>query len=231
MKFDIISLFPDFFNSPLSESLISKAIEKKIIQVNLHNLRDFAEGTHSQVDDEPYGGGAGMVLKPDVLAKATEKVKGRKSFVILTDPSGQKFDQELAKELSKKESLVLIAGRYEGVDQRFKDRHVNMEVSIGDYVLNGGEVACLVILETIARLLPGVIGKEASLDFESFTKILTNSGEQRLLEYPQYTRPAQFEGEEVPKVLTSGNHREIEKWRLQKALEKTKQLRPDLLKD
>src|SRR3989344_5638943 len=228
MQFDVISLFPNFFNSPLKESLLSKAIENHIIEVELHNLRDFATGVHKQVDDQPYGGGAGMVLKPEVLATAVKSIKKQNALVILTDPSGKKFDQRLAVDLAKRENLILIAGRYEGVDQRFKDKYVDLEISIGDYVLNGGEVACLVILETVARLVPGVIGKEESLKSESFSPAQLDSGVQTLLEYPQYTRPLDFEGELIPETLTSGNHAKIKKWRLDQALEKTKKLRPDL---
>ena len=229
MQFDVISLFPNFFNSPLKESLLSKAIESHIIEVELRNLRDFATGVHKQVDDQPYGGGAGMVLKPEVLATAVKSIKKQNALVILTDPSGKKFDQRLAVDLAKRENLILIAGRYEGVDQRFKDKYVDLEISIGDYVLNGGEVACLVILETVARLVPGVIGKEESLKSESFSPAQLDSGVQTLLEYPQYTRPLDFEGELIPETLTSGNHAKIKKWRLDQALEKTKKLRPDLL--
>lgn len=230
MKFDIVSLFPTFFNSPLKESLISKAIEAKKFEVGLHDLRSFSKHPHRQVDDTPFGGGAGMVLKPDVLSEAVKALVKPESLVILTDPAGQKFDQNLAVELSKKKHLVLIAGRYEGVDQRFKDRYVDLELSIGDYILNGGEVACLVILETIGRLLPGVIGTPESLEVESFSEVETPAGKQALLEYPQYTRPAIFEGEAVPETLLSGNHGEIKNWRLRRALEKTQKLRPDLLK-
>lgn len=230
MNFDILSLFPDFFNSPLKESLISKAIENNKFSVKLHELRDYAATPNRQVDDTPYGGGAGMVLKPDVLAAAINKIKKEKSFIILTDPSGVKFDQALAKKLSSKENLILIAGRYEGVDERFKEKYVDLEVSIGDYVLNGGEAAVWVILETVARLLPGVIQSPESLDFETFSEQEVDQSKKTLLEYPQYTRPANFEGHEVPAVLLSGNHQEIKRWRLQQALKKTKKRRPDLLK-
>ena len=229
MNFDILTLFPDFFISPLKESLVAKAIETGKISVETHNLRDFSDLPHKQVDDTPYGGGAGMVLQPDVLAKAVKKIRKPNSLVVLTDPAGVRFDQALANKLSQQENLLLIAGRYEGVDQRFKDKYVDLEISIGDYVLNGGEVACLVILETISRLIPGVIGTQESLDFESFSSQEIEGKTQTLLEYPQYTRPVEFEGEKVPKELLSGNHAEIKKWRLGKALEKTKKLRPDLL--
>lgn len=231
MKFDIVTLFPNFFESPLSESLISKAIKNQKFELKVHNLRDFSDHKNNQVDDTPYGGGPGMVLMADVLAKAVTKLKTSNSLVILTDPSGKKFTQTMAKELSKKQHLILICGRYEGVDQRFKDKYVDLEISIGDYVLNGGEAASLVIFETIARLLPGVIGQENSLIEESFSsQNLPNLGEVALLEYPQYTKPADFEGEVVPEILLSGDHQRIAQWRSEKALEKTKKLRPDLLK-
>lgn len=228
MKFDLVSLFPNFFNSPLQESLIAKAIEKKLIQVQTHNLRNYCADKAKQVDDAPYGGGAGMVLKPEVLAKAVQSLKKQDSLVILADPSGVKFNQALAKDLSQKEHLILISGRYEGVDQRFKERYVDMEISVGDYVLNGGESACLMLVETIARLVPGVIGSSESLEFESFS---TSSDKSQLLEYPQYTRPSEFEGEKVPDILLSGDHEKIAQWRLTQAKEKTQRLRPDLLKD
>lgn len=230
MKFDLISLFPNFFSSPLQEGLISKAIKNKLIEVNTTNLRDFAEGKSKQTDDSPYGGGAGMVLKPDVLARATKSLTKKKSIVILTDPAGIKFDQSLAAKLSKNEHLIIISGRYEGVDQRFKDKYVDLEISIGDYILNGGEAASLVILETVSRLIPGVIGKEESLLQESFSNLKTENTNDQLLEYPQYTRPDDFEGEKVPEILLSGDHEKIRNWRLEEAYKKTKKLRPDLLK-
>lgn len=230
MKFDLISLFPNFFNSPLEEGLLSKAIKNKLIEVKVTNLRDFAVGSSKQTDDSPYGGGAGMVLKPDVLARATKALVKKNSVVILTEPSGVKFDQNLALELSKKEHLIIISGRYEGVDQRFKDKYIDLEISIGDYVLNGGEAASLVILETVSRLIPGMVGKEESLEQESFSSLTSENNDVQLLEYPQYTRPDIFEGEGVPEILLSGNHEKIRNWRLEEAYKKTKKLRPDLLK-
>jgi tRNA (guanine37-N1)-methyltransferase len=229
MVFDILSLFPSYFDSPFQEGLIGKAIENKKIIVNRHNLREYSNLPHQQVDDTPYGGGAGMVLKADVLAEAVKKIKKSDSLVILTDPAGLVFNQKLATELSKKSRLLLISARYEGVDQRFKDKYVDLEVSIGDFVVNGGEVACLTILEAVSRLLPGVIGSSESLNFESFSEQTLQGRKQTLLEYPQYTKPAEFEGESVPEVLLSGDHQSIKNWRESKALEKTKKLRPDLL--
>ena len=225
LKVDIVSLFPNFFTTPLQESLISKAIQRKILQVEVHNLRSFSHLSHQSVDDTPYGGGAGMVLRVDVLSEAVKKLKTKDSLVILLDPSGKKFDQKLASNLSTKNHLILVCGRYEGVDQRFKDKYVDLEVSLGDYVLNGGEAAALVLLESVGRLVPGVIGSEESLHSESFS--IENQG---ILEYPQYTRPEIFENLSVPKILTSGNHQKISVWRKEQALKKTKKLRPDLLK-
>ena len=230
MKFTILTLFPDYFNSPLSVSLLKKAQENSLLEVEIVNIRDYAQEPHKQVDDTPYGGGAGMILKPDVLAEAVRALKTKESKVILPDPGGRKFDQKLASTLSKESNLILIAGRYEGVDQRFKNKYVDLEISLGDFVLNGGEVACLAIIEASARLIPGVIGSSESLDSESFTSQTINGKEVQLLEYPQYTKPVEFEGEKVPDVLLSGNHEQIKVWRQEKSLEKTKKIRPDLLK-
>lgn len=223
MKIDILTLFPEYFKSPLNESLIKKAIDQGLLEVNIHNLRDFSTLPHRQVDDTPYGGGAGMVLKPEILAQAVHHIKKTESLVILPDPSGVKFEQKLAKKLSTEKNLLFICGRYEGVDQRFKEKYVDLEISLGDYVLNGGEAATLVIFETVARLIPNVLGNPESVQDESFS-----DPSQLLLEYPQYTRPEIFEGLEVPKVLLSGNHQEIEDWRRNQAISKTKKLRPDL---
>lgn len=225
MRLDIVTLFPAFFQSPLNESLIKTAQQKKILEINIINLRDFSSLPHKQVDDSPYGGGAGMILKPDILASCVKKIKEKNSLIILPDPTGKIFSQSKAKDLSKKDHLIFICGRYEGVDQRFKDKYVDLEISLGDYVTNGGETATLVILETIARLIPGVLGNEESLVNESFSL----EGRSKLLEYPQYTRPENFEGRVVPKILLSGNHESIAKWREKQSYLKTKKLRPDLL--
>ncbi len=230
MTIDIVTLFPSFFDSPLKESLLGKAQEKGIFEINLVNLRDWGQGSHKQVDDTPYGGGAGMVIKADVLAAALKKLKKENSLVILTDPAGKLFKQQTAEELSKKDHLIIICGRYEGVDARFKDKYVDLELSIGDYILNGGEVAALTVIEAITRLLPGMLGSEESSQEESFSQTTLKNGQKvRLLEYPQYTRPEEFEGEKVPDVLLSGNHQEISNWRAKQALDKTKKERPDLL--
>lgn len=219
MKITFISLFPEIFPTFLNFSIIKRARDKGLIEFNLINLRDFGEGTHKTVDDKPYGGGAGMVLKPNVLASCVGSVRNGNPKIILTSASGAPFKQKTARRLSKEDHLIIICGHYEGVDQRFIDKYVDEEVSIGDYVLTGGELPALVIADTIVRLIPGVLEKaEATLD-ESF--------ENGLLEYPHYTRPDDFEGEFVPEILLSGNHAEVKKWRQQKSEEKTKKLRPE----
>ena len=314
--FNIITLFPQFFASPLQTSLLAKSQEKDIVEINLHDLRDFGIGKHKQVDDKPFGGGPGMVLRVDVLKKSLDTVKGstlaikgrEKPHVILLDPSGDKFNQDKAIKLSKVKQIILICGHYEGVDERFKQyvdeeisigdyvlnggevaalvvvesvsrlvpgflgkaasaenesfvqsiqkgknvrlsrkrrilficghyegvderfkQYVDEEISIGDYILNGGEVAALVLIESVARLIPGFLGKAASTESESFAPSIQNGKNVRLLDYPSYTRPENYEGEEVPKILLSGNHKEIEQWRKSKAIEKTKKVRPDLI--
>lgn len=226
MKISIITLFPEIFPKILDSSIIGRAQKKGLVEFEFINLRDFGLGTHKVVDDKPYGGGVGMVLKVDVLAKAVQslhsKISNGKFKIILTSASGKTFTQSKAKELSKFDHLIIVCGHYEGVDQRFIDKYVDEEISIGDYVLTGGEIPALVLADSITRLIPGVIEKVEAIQKESF--------ENNLLEYPQYTRPENFEGEKVPEVLLSGNHQEVEKWRQEKAIEKTKNVRPDLLK-
>lgn len=240
MRIDILTLFPDFFKSPLSTSLIAKAVNKKVLKIQIHNIREAGIGIHKQVDDRPFGGGPGMVLKPDVLAAALKNVVGKeggknaaekKPYVILLDPAGTPFDQEAARALSQKRWLVLICGHYEGVDERFKEFCVDREVSIGDYILTGGEPAALVVIDAVARLVPGFLGKEESAISESFSKVELLDKVVTLLDYPVYTRPESFSGRKVPKVLLSGNHEEIKKWRLAASIEKTKKRRPDLLSE
>ena len=234
--FNIITLFPQFFASPLQTSLLAKSQEKDIVEINLHDLRDFGIGKHKQVDDKPFGGGPGMVLRVDVLKKSLDTVKGstlaikgrEKPHVILLDPSGDKFNQDKAIKLSKVKQIILICGHYEGVEERFK-QYVDEEISIGDYILNGGEVASLVMIESVSRLIPGFLGKAASAENESFVQSVQKGKNVRLLDYPSYTRPENYEGEKVPKILLSGNHREIDQWRESKAIEKTKKVRPDLI--
>ncbi len=219
MKFSIITLFPEVFEPILNSSILKRAQKKGLVEFELTNLRNFGEGKHQIVDDRPYGGGAGMVLRADILAKAVHKVRSHK--IILMSASGKPYKQAKAREFSKLKHLIIVCGHYEGVDQRFIDKYVDEEISIGDYVLTGGEIPAMAIIDSITRLIPGVLKKpEATID-ESFS--------EGLLEYPQYTRPEEFEGKKVPEILLSGNHAEIKKWRAQKSLEKTKKIRPDLL--
>ena len=225
MKIDAISIFPEFFEV-LEISLLGKAQEAGLISFEAHNLRDFTHDRHKTVDDTPYGGGAGMLMKPEPWGEAFDKVLGENHpVVIFTSPAGKPFNQELARELSQREHLVFACGRYEGIDQRVVDYAGTIaeahEISIGDYVLNGGEVAAVAMIEAIARLIPGVIGNNESLAEESH-----NEG---LLEAPSYTKPQNWRGLEVPEMLLSGHHAEIEKWRKAQSLERTKQNRPDLL--
>jgi len=224
MEFIILTLFPQAFESYLKVSLLARALSKKFIKIKLVDLRQFGEGPHKVVDLRPYGGGAGMVLRVDIMDKALTGLKGKKGkkgqAIILLTPQGKKFDQKTALKLSKLKTLIMICGRYEGFDERIRDL-VDMEISIGDFVLTGGEIPALAVLDTVARLVPGVVGKEQSLVNESFS--------EGLLEYPQYTRPEVYKGKRVPKVLLSGNHAKVEEWRKAEALKRTKKRRPDLL--
>lgn len=224
MKISIITLFPEVFKPILNSSILKRAQNKGKVSFELINLRDFGEGKHKVVDDRPYGGGAGMVLKADILAKAVKSIQPRKGTpgcVLLLTASGVPYKQSKARELSQLNHLILICGHYEGVDQRFIDKYVDEEISIGDYVLTGGEIPAMVIIDSVVRLIPGVLKKPEATINESFTK--------NLLEGPQYTRTEKFAGQKVPAVLLSGNHGEIAKWRLKKSQEKTKKNRPDLL--
>ncbi len=223
MRVDVLTIFPGIFEGPLRESLLGKAIEGGLIDVRVHDIRDFATDRHRQVDDESYGGGPGMVMKPEPIFSAVESLgEGSRRTVVLS-PAGRRLDQALVRELAAEPWLVLICGRYEGVDERVAEGLPAEEVSIGDYVLSGGEVPALAVLEAVARLVPGVVGSEESLAAESF--------EERLLDHPHYTRPREFRGMRVPDVLLSGNHAEIERWRREAALEKTGRNRPDLLEE
>lgn len=225
MKFIILSLFPESFQSYLNVSLLSRAQAHELISVETYNLRDWGEGAHKTVDLRPYGGGAGMVLRVDVIAKALKALKVKKGkkgqAIILMTPQGKPFVQATARKLAKYKTLVFICGRYEGFDERVRDL-VDMEISLGDFVLTGGEIPALAILDAVARLVPGVVGKTESLVNESFS--------ESMLEYPQYTRPEVFMGKRVPKVLLSGNHAKVAEWRKNEALKRTKKRRPDLLK-
>ena len=224
MIFEILTLFPEMFDSYLATSILGRAIAQGNIQVRCHNIRDFTTDKHRMTDDAPYGGGSGMVMKPEPLVRGLEAVQGTdetRARVILLSPRGRLFDQKVARELSRLPRLIMVCGKYEGVDERVRVLAVDEEISIGDYILTGGELAAMVILEATARLLPGVLGDEASAQEESFA--------EGLLEYPHYTRPREFMGCQVPDVLLSGNHQEIAAWRRRKAIEGTFEKRPDLL--
>lgn len=219
MKYSVLTLFPEMFKI-LETSIIGKAIEKDLINIDLINIRDFSKDKHKKVDDTPYGGGAGMVIRPDVVYDAYKSINDEKATVIHLSPKGKVLNQDLVKTLSKKEHIILLCGHYEGIDQRVIDEIVDEEISIGDYVLTGGELPALVLIDSVSRYIDGVLSKE-SITEESFT--------DNMLEYPQYTRPEVFHGVRVPEVLTSGNHQNIEKWRKEKSIEITKNRRPDLL--
>src|SRR3989339_866253 len=222
MKIDILTLFPKMFEGPFNESIIKRAQDKSLIEIMIHDLRKWGLDDRRTVDDRPYGGGPGMIMRVDVVDSALKELKTKNSKVILLDATGEKFTQQKTVELSKLEHLILIAGHYEGVDHRVHEHLVDEVISIGDYVLTGGEIPTMVIIDSIVRLIPGVLEKPEAIINESFT--------ENLLEGPQYTRPEVFEGKKVPKVLLSGNHGEIAKWRSKKSLEKTKKIRPDLIK-
>ena len=219
MRFDVLTLFPEMFEV-LNQSIIGRAKEKGLINVNLINIRDFSNNKHKKVDDTPYGGGAGMVMQPDVVYDAYKSVKDEKAKVIYMSPQGKKLDQKKVEELSKQEHLILLCGHYEGIDQRVLDKIVDEEISIGDYVLTGGELPAMVLIDAVSRYVEGVL-KDDSTKEESFS--------QGLLEYPQYTRPEVFEGQQVPEVLLSGHHENIDKWRRMQSLQITLNKRPDLL--
>jgi tRNA (guanine37-N1)-methyltransferase len=229
MRIDILTLFPEMFVSPLSCSILKRAQDKGLIEIALTNIRDFASDSYKKVDDKPYGGGPGMVMMPGPVFDCFEhvqKLSSEKGRVVLLTPQGQKFDQKKAVELSKENRLILIAGRYEGFDERIRIGLSAEQISIGDYVLSGGELAAMVIIEAVIRLLPGVLGDEDSIRDDSFSQ--STGG---LLEYPQYTRPEVFRGMKVPDILLSGDHKKIAQWRKEQALERTKLWRPDLLED
>jgi tRNA (guanine37-N1)-methyltransferase len=224
VRIDVLTIFPGIFESPLRESLLGKAIEGGVVDVRVHDVRDHTTDKHRQVDDESYGGGPGMVMKPEPIFAAVEALEPGAKRVLLLSPAGRRLDQPLVRELATEPWLVLVAGRYEGVDERVVEGLGAEEISIGDYVLSGGEVPALVVLEAVTRLVPGVIGREESHERDSF-------GPDGLLDHPHYTRPPEFRGMAVPEVLLSGNHAEIERWRRQAAREKTRRNRPDLLEE
>lgn len=225
MKISIITLFPEVFEPILNSSILKRAQKKGKVEFEFINLRDFGEGRHQIVDGRPYGGGAGMLFRADILAKALDFTKSKRSLrntkVILTSASGKPYKQQDAKRLSKFNHLVIVCGHYEGVDQRFIEKCVDEEISIGDYVLTGGEIPAMIIADTIVRLIPGVLEKPEATENESFS--------DGLLEYPQYTRPESWEGLKVPRVLLSGNHQEIDKWRKDQSIKKTKKVRPEII--
>lgn len=224
MRIDVLTIFPAIFDSPLRESLLGKAIEEGVVDVRVHDIRDHTTDRHRQVDDESYGGGPGMVMKPEPIFAAVEALEPGPKRVLLLSPAGRRLDQALVRELAAEPWLVLVAGRYEGVDERVVEGLGAEEISIGEYVLSGGEVPALVVLEAVTRLVPGVIGREESHERDSF-------GQEGLLDHPHYTRPPEFRGMAVPGVLLSGNHAEIERWRREAAWEKTRRNRPDLLEE
>ena len=219
MKFDVLTLFPEMFQA-IKQSILGRAEEKNLIQINLINIRDFSKDKHKKVDDTPYGGGAGMVMRADVVYDAYKSMQNENAKVIYLTPQGKKLDQKKVEELSKEKHLILLCGHYEGIDQRVIDKIVDEEISIGDYVLTGGELPAMVLIDSVSRYVEGVLS-EGSTNEESFS--------QGLLEYPQYTRPETFEGVKVPEILLSGHHENIKKWREEKSLENTKLKRPDLL--
>jgi tRNA (guanine37-N1)-methyltransferase len=239
MRIDIVTLFPEICRAPLSESMMKRAQEKRIVDLHIHNLRDWTTDKHHIVDDAPFGGGQGMVMKPEPIFAAVEALKKtsdarrsapnardsaideRQSKVLLMSPAGRRFDQEMARQLSLESHVIIVCGHYEGVDHRVIDHLVDLEISIGDYVLTNGAIAAVVLVDSIVRLLPGTLGHEQSADDDSFS--------DHLLEAAQYTRPADFRGWKVPEVLLSGNHAEIAKWRKEQSIKRTRENRPDLL--
>lgn len=247
MKISIITLFPKMIEGFFQESIIKRAVEKKLVEIEIINWRDFAIDKYGSVDDRPYGGGAGMVLRVDIVAKAIEKIKKNKSKIILTTPKGKVFNQKKAIGYSQLDHLIIIAGHYEGFDERVMD-YVDEEISLGDFVMTGGEIVAASISDSVVRLIPGVLKKDEATIQESFqtysiNKLIESIGknkildsllkkgvnEVKLLEYPHYTRPEEFNGKKVPEILTQGNHKEIEEWRIKKAFEETVKKRPDLL--
>lgn len=223
MKFDILTLFPGMFSGPFDESIIKRAKEKQLIDISLHNIRDWATDRHQTADDAPYGGGAGMVMKAEPLAACITNVKAQNpaSTVMLTSPHGRRLTHGVARELAEKPGLIIVCGRYEGVDERIRLIFIEDDISLGDFVLSGGEIAAMAIVDSVTRLIPGVLGSNESAESDSFG--------DGLLEHPHYTRPPEFNGLTVPETLLSGHHEQIRKWRRKESLRKTRALRPDLL--
>jgi tRNA (guanine37-N1)-methyltransferase len=226
MRFDVLTLFPEMFSGYLSQSLLKLAIDAGLVEVTLHNIRDWAGGKHKNVDDRPYGGGPGMVLMVEPVVECVEAVRAQASdpgHLVMLTPQGRRLDQKIVEELAAQRRIVLLCGRYEGFDERVREILEPDEISIGDFVLNGGEVAAMVVIDTVVRLVPGVLGHEQSSRDDSF------SGHERLLEFAQYTRPREFRGHQVPEILLTGHHEQIARWRRQQSLERTKHRRADLL--
>jgi len=221
MKIDVLTLFPAMFAGPLDESIIMRARKAGLLDLKIHNLRDWTHDRHKTVDDRPFGGGPGMLLKPEPIFEAVESLQRAETKVILLSPGGRKFNQSIARELAAEKDLLLVTGHYEGFDGRVREALADDELSIGDYVLTNGALPAMVVIDAVTRLLPGVLGDDESSHDESFSA--------GLLEYPQYTRPAEFRGMKVPEMLLSGNHAEIEKWRREQARLRTEERRPDLL--
>jgi tRNA (guanine37-N1)-methyltransferase len=227
MLFDVITIFPQFFNGPFDFGVIRRAREKKLIGIRIHDLRDFTSDRHRTVDDRPFGGGEGMVFKPEPIFKAVESIRGGvASEVVVLSAAGRKFQQAEALRLSKAEQVILVCGRYEGIDERVVQHLATSEISIGDFILSGGEIAALVVVDAVTRYVPGAVGKEESILRESFSD---PTAEAQLVEHPHYTRPAEFRGWKVPEVLISGDHEAVRNWRYEAALQKTAKNRPDLL--
>lgn len=226
MRFDILTLFPEMFSGYTGQSILNKSIERGLVEVHVHNMRDWAKGRHHKIDDTPYGGGPGMILMVEPVVNCVRDVQAmgdQPGTVIVTTPQGQRLNQPMVEELALNQRMILLCGRYEGFDQRVIDILQPLEISIGDYILNGGEVASMVLVDSLVRMVPGVLGDERSSWDDSFSR------GNRMLEYPQYTRPRDFEGHSVPEVLLGGNHGEVDRWRTAKSLENTKNKRSDLL--
>ena len=227
MKFDVVTIFPRMLQAPIEDGIVHRAIEAGIVSIGVHDLRAFTDDRHRSVDDQPFGGGPGMVMKAEPFLRAVETLTAGEPeaarAVVLLSPRGQRFDQRMAERLSRLDHVVLLCGRYEGIDERVREALATEEMSIGDYVLSGGEVPALAVIDAVARLVPGVVGDDQSVEADSFTR--------GLLDFPHYTRPAEFEGLKVPDVLLSGHHGEIRRWRRETALKRTVERRPDLLAD
>ena len=237
MKIDILTLFPKMFKGPFDESIVKRAVDKKLVEINIHNLRKWTKDKHKTVDNRPFGGGVGMIVRVDIIDRAISNLKSqvsnlKRTRTILLDPIGKLFNQKKAVEFSKLDHLIFICGHYEGMDERIREHLVDEEISIGDYVLTGGELPAMIVIDTVVRLIPGVLKKPEATKNESFFDYddMIHRSQDILLEFPQYTRPANFKGWKVPEVLLSGNHQKIAEWRNKKSLERTKKRRPDLLK-